>query len=114
VSSWRERLHLRVSRAEELVFRELNRLDLTEGLVTQKPLALRMWVPDFWWVGRRKTVFLEGHVAHVRGRQLERDEQVTDVLAAEGFDVLRVPYRAPLSKARLAEVIAEIQEFLGA
>lgn len=111
MSSWKSRLHPTVSRAEEQVFQELSRQHLTGAMVTQKPIVLRQTIPDFFWIEKRKCVYLDGAEIH-RNKQ-ELDEEIVDMLERKGFQVLRISYKPPMSHERLLQVVAEIREFIG-
>jgi len=111
MSNWKARLHPEVSRAEEAVFQELSRQGLTTAMVTQKPIVLRQTIPDFFWIEKRKCVYLDGEEVH-RNKQ-ELDEEITDMLEQRDFQVLRITYKPPMSRERLLAVVAEIREFIG-
>jgi very-short-patch-repair endonuclease len=111
MDDWRSRMHPTVSRAEEIVFQELSRLHLTGAMVTQKPIVLRQTIPDFFWIEKRKCVYLDGEQAHAGKEEL--DQEIVDMLEVRGFSVLRITYKPPLSGTRLAEIIGDIREFIG-
>jgi len=110
MASWKSRLHPNVSRAELQVFEALSKAGLTEGMVTQKPIILRMTVPDFMWSSTQKAVYLDGDVAHQN--RTDEDLEIDEMLQMKDWQVLRCSYHAPLSRKRLAEITAEIKEFL--
>lgn len=110
--SYKESMHPKVSKAEIEVFKALSMAGLTSGMVTQKTIILKATIPDFQWTEKRKAVYLDGEQVH-RKKQ-EQDEEITDLLEARGWNVLRITYTAPLSKQKLVEVVAEIKEFVGA
>ncbi len=111
--SWKEKLHPAVSKAEIEVFKELSRQNLTRSMVTQKTIVLKLTVPDFLWLNQRKIVFLDGEQVHSSDRQQERDEEIDGLLEAQGWDVKRIRYHAPLTRMRLEEIVSEIKELLG-
>ena len=111
--SYKKRMHPKVSKAEIEVFKALSAAGLTGGMVTQKTLVLKSTIPDFCWLGKRKAVYLDGVQAHQSDKTQERDEEITDLLAAHGWQVLRIPYDPPLSEKGLREILAAIKEFLG-
>lgn len=111
MSDFRERMHPPVSRAEIMVFEELSRLHLTGCMVTQKPIVLRQTLPDFWWISKRKVVYLDGEEAHKSREEL--DEEITEMLTDRGFQVLRIAYKPPLSKSGLQAIVKQIREFIG-
>jgi very-short-patch-repair endonuclease len=111
--SYKLAMHPAVSKAEIEVFKELSRLHLTATLVTQKPIVLRQTIPDFWWISKRKVVYLDGEQAH-RGRE-ELDDEIKEMLESKGFSVLRIRYKPPLVRgsSQFKQVITEIKMFLG-
>ena len=110
--SYKESMHPKVSRAEIEVFKALSMTGLTGGMVTQKSIILKSTVPDFCWMEKRKIVYLDGIPVHKKDKQIERDEEITDLLSAQGWDVLRIPYQPPLTEKGLQEIIATIKHFL--
>ena len=110
--SYKERMHPKVSRAEIEVFKALSNAGLTGGMVTQQPIILKSTIPDFCWMEKRKIVYLDGNPVHKSDKQLERDEEISDLLTAQGWDVLRIPYNPPLTGKGLLEVMATIRRFL--
>ncbi len=111
--SYRERLHPKVSRAEIEVFKALSGLGLTGGMVTQKPIVLKVTVPDFCWIEKRKVVYLDGRQVHSSDRVERRDAEIDELLELQGWAVLRVPYDPPLTGDGLRQVVAQIRDFLG-
>ena len=90
-------MHPKVSKAEIEVFKALSAAGLTNGMVTQKTIVLKLTVPDFCWLNKRKAVYLDGFQAHSGDKQKERDEEICELLEAKGWEVLRIPYEPPLS-----------------
>jgi hypothetical protein len=43
---------------------------------------------------------------------LERDEEIDNLLIAQGWDVLRIPYQPPLTDKGLEEIMTAIKRFL--
>jgi len=111
--SYKSRMHPKVSNAEIEVFKALSASGLTNGMMTQKPIVLKATIPDFCWFDKRKVVYLDGLQAHSGDKQQERDEEIRDLLEAQGWEVLRIPYEPPLTEKNLQEIIAEIRRFLG-
>lgn len=105
-------MHPKVSRAEIEVFKALSMAGLTGGMVTQQPIILKSTIPDFCWMEKRKIVYLDGIPVHSKDKQLERDEEICDLLTAQGWDVLRIPYQPPLTDKGLQEIMATIKRFL--
>jgi very-short-patch-repair endonuclease len=105
-------MHPKVSRAEIEVFKSLSMSGLTSGMVTQQPIILKSTIPDFCWIEKRKIVYLDGTPVHRKDKQIERDEEIDDLLTRQGWDVLRVPYNPPLTDKGLKEIMATIKRFL--
>ncbi len=105
-------MHPKVSSAELQLFRALSEAGLTGGMVTQKPIILKTTVPDFCWPQKRKIVYLDGKQVHSSDKQQERDREIQELLEAQGWDVLRIPYEPPLPEACLKEILATIKSFL--
>ena len=111
--SYKSRMHPKVSNAEIEVFKALSASGLTNGMMTQKPIVLKATIPDFCWFDKRKVVYLDGLQAHSGDKQQERDEEIRDLLEAQGWEVLRIPYEPPLTEKNLQEIIDAIKRFLG-
>lgn len=105
-------MHPRVSNAEIAVFKALSAQGLTEGMVTQQTIILKSTVPDFCWLNKRKLVYLDGIQAHRSAKAQQRDEEITDMLENQGWQVLRIPYNPPLTKKSLQEIMETIEDFL--
>jgi very-short-patch-repair endonuclease len=110
--SYKERMHPKVSRAEIEVFKSLSMAGLTSGMVTQQPIILKSTIPDFCWMEKRKIVYLDGIPVHKKDKQLERDEEIDNLLAAQGWAVLRIPYQPPLTDKGLQVIMSTIKQFL--
>ncbi len=111
--SYKRHMHPKVSKAEIEVFKALSEAGLTRGMVTQKTIVLRVTVPDFCWLNKRKAVYLDGVQVHSRDKQQQRDEEICEMLEAKGWEVLRIPYEPPLSGKGLKKIIETIKEFVG-
>jgi very-short-patch-repair endonuclease len=109
---YKKNLHPRVSRAEIEVFKALSMAGLTSGMVTQKTIILKSTIPDFCWINKRKIVYLDGLQAHSSDKQQQNDKEIFDLLTAQGWNVLRIPYEPPLTKKELQEILATIKRFL--
>ena len=105
-------MHPKVSKAEIEVFKALSTEGLTSGMVTQKPIILKATIPDFCWMEKRKIVYLDGIPVHSSDKQTEHDQEVTDLLESQGWDVLRIPYDPPLTAEGLQGIMATIKRFL--
>ncbi len=110
--SYKERMHPKVSKAEIEVFKSLSTSGLTTGMVTQQPIILKSTIPDFCWIEKRKIVYLDGNPVHKKDKQLEKDEEINDLLEAQGWNVLRIPYDPPLTEKGLQKIMKEIRQFL--
>ncbi len=110
--SYKAKMHPKVSKAELEVFKALSNAGLTSGMVTQKPIILKATIPDFCWVNKKKLVYLDGLPVHSRDKQLERDEEIFNLLIAQGWEVLRIPYEPPLTAKALEQIVATIKHFL--
>ena len=84
------------------VFQALSKAGLTSGMVTQKPIILKSTIPDFCWMNKRKIVYLDGIPVHSRDKQQKRDNEIDELLEAQGWDVLRIPYQPPITEKGLA------------
>jgi very-short-patch-repair endonuclease len=111
--SYKRHMHPKVSKAELEVFRALSAAGLTSGMVTQKTIVLKVTIPDFCWLNKRKAVYLDGVQVHSGEKQQQRDGEVCELLEAKGWEVLRISYKPPLSGKELQKIIAEIKEFVG-
>lgn len=107
-------MHPRVSNAEIAVLKALSGTRLIEGMVTQKTIVLKSTIPDFCWPEKRKVVYLDGSQVHSKSKQEERDQEIDALLVAKGWQVLRIPYEAPMSKEKFDEVLLNITKFLDA
>ena len=105
-------MHPRVSRAEIEVFKALSGTPLTEGMLTQRTIILKSTTPDFCWPQRRKAVYLDGTAVHRKSKQEARDEEIDSLLGAQGWEILRIPYEAPMTREVLEKVVASIKKFL--
>jgi very-short-patch-repair endonuclease len=111
--SYKGRMHPKVSKAEIEVFKALSAAGLTDGMVTQKTIVLKLTVPDFCWLNKRKIVYLDGLQAHIGNKQQERDEEIRELLSNQGWEVLRIPYEPPLTEKTLKEIVELIKDFVG-
>ena len=112
--SYKANMHPKVSQAEMAVFQALSKAGLTSGMVTQKPIILKSTIPDFCWTNKRKIVYLDGMPVHSSDKQQKRDNEIDELLEAQGWDVLRIPYQPPITEKGLAEIMATIKHFLNA
>lgn len=106
-------MHPKVSNAEMQLFRALSSQGLTCGMVTQKPIVLKATIPDFCWVNKRKIVYLDGIQVHQKDKTQQKDEEIGNMLEAQGWDVFRIPYNPPLTDNELEKIMVNIREFLG-
>jgi len=106
-------MHPKVSKAEIEVFKALSAAGLTRNMVTQRPIVLKSTIPDFCWINQRKIVYLDGLQVHSGDKQQQRDEEIREILTAQGWEVLRIPYEPPLSEKGLNEIVEAIKKFVG-
>jgi len=106
-------MHPKVSTGEVQLFKALSLAGLTSGMVTQKPIILKATIPDFCWLNKRKAVYLDGVQVHQKDRTQQRDCEIDEMLEAQGWEVLRIPYEPPLTDKNLQEIIIKIRQFLG-
>ena len=111
--SYKNRLHPKVSNAEIEVFKALSAAGLTGGMVTQRTIVLKSTIPDFCWLNKRKAVYLDGLQAHSGDKQQKRDEEICELMEAQGWEVLRISYEPPLSEKELLRIVASIKSFVG-
>ena len=109
--SWKNKLHPQVSNAEIEIFAALSAAGLTRGMVTQERVVLTSTAPDFLWREKKKALYLDG--VQVHRRHSEWDEEVTRLLELKGWEVLRIPYTAPLTAEVKADMLRKIKEFVG-
>jgi very-short-patch-repair endonuclease len=110
--SYKQHMHPKVSKAEIEVFKALSMAGLTTGMITQKPIILKSTIPDFCWTEKRKVVYIDGIPVHSKDKQLEKDEEIDNLLTAQGWDVLRIPYDPPLTEKGLQQIMLTIKRFL--
>ena len=106
-------MHPKVSNGEMQLFKALSLSGLTGGMVTQKPIVLKATIPDFCWLNKRKIVYLDGVQVHRADKTQQRDSEIDEMLEAQGWEVLRIPYEPPLTDKALEEIIVRIRKFLG-
>jgi very-short-patch-repair endonuclease len=63
-------------------------------------------------MNKRKIVYLDGLQAHLGDKQQQNDKEIFDLLTAQGWEVLRIPYEPPLTQKGLQEILATIKRFL--
>lgn len=119
--TWRDKLKVSRSNAEELVQIELQRRGLTDRMVTQKPFKFDpeedgvegTWSDYFWNPPYDYAVFLDYEKLHLKSKQAERDVKVTEALERRGIIVDRFEYRViPISKRRVGEICDSIRKRL--
>jgi len=111
--SHKQHLHPTVSKGEMDVFQALSKAGLTTGMVTQHSVVLKFTVPDFAWFEHKKAVYLDGIQVHNKAHVERRDEEINNLMEQRGWQVLRIPYEPPLTKEEIAEIVKQIQQFLG-
>ena len=110
--SYKANMHPKVSQAEIAVFSALSKAGLTNGMVTQKTIILKSTIPDFCWTNKRKIVYLDGNVVHSSDKQQRHDSEIDELLEAQGWEVLRIPYDPPITERGLQEILKIIKRFL--
>jgi len=110
--SYKANMHPKVSQAEMALFQALSTAGLTAGMVTQKPIILKSTVPDFCWQNKRKIVYLDGIPVHSSDKQQKQDGEIDELLKAQGWEVLRIPYQPPITENGLQAMIKAIKRFL--
>jgi len=63
-------------------------------------------------MNKRKIVYLDGTPVHSSDKQQKRDNEIDELLTAQGWNVLRIPYQPPITEKGLAEIVATIKRFL--
>lgn len=106
-------MHPKVSKAEIDLFKALSAADLTQGMVTQKPIILKSTVPDFCWLNKKKAVYLDGLQVHSKEKTEKRDREIDGLLESKGWEVLRIPYDPPLTANSLKKIVESIRRFVG-
>ena len=117
--TFRDRMKVGISAAEDQLHATLIREELTKGLYRNYSIALkptangqqRQTRPDFCWPSRNFAFYLDGVVHHTNGARL-RDERIQAELEADGWTVLRAGYSSSLSKKRKGEIVVELREAL--
>jgi len=117
---WRSKTE-RVAKAEIVIQAALGNRGLTAGYLTQigftfteaEVLKFQVYgtVVDGIWRKQRVIVFYDGP-PHLRQRQIGKDERIQACLEARGYQVQRYPYRAPISKTRVTEIVDDIEKVL--
>jgi hypothetical protein len=115
--SWRERLRTNQSNAEMTLLQALQ--DNNIRFISQQPIILdyenqEQTIPDATILRDTKRpipIYLHGPV-HLKGKSLEWDKYVEETLLKLNYEPLTFYYRPPLSKKRLAEIIAKIKEVI--
>jgi len=109
--TWREKLHPLVAKAELEVLLGLEERKLTTGMFRDTEIMLEATIPDFYWPTKGLAVYLDGP-HHESETQRLKDELIDEKLRRMGLRSLRIPYKPPLSKTRLNEILDQIQEAL--
>ncbi len=50
-------------------------------------------------------MYLDGLQVHSHDKQQKRDEEISTLLEAKGWEVLRIPYEPPLSEKELQKML---------
>jgi very-short-patch-repair endonuclease len=59
-------------------------------------------------------VYLDGKQVHRKDKQIQKDEEIVDLLELQGWEVLRIPYDPPLTPNEIKEIVQTIRRFIGA
>jgi len=104
------------SKAEIQILKELQRRGLYP--VYQRPIVLKAACPDYVWALpplrkfswapiRMLCIFLDGEQVHC---DLNGDFDIQRALEDRGHRVVRIRYKAPLSKAKVREITDQIEQ----
>jgi len=75
--------------------------------MTQQEFCLQSTTPDFFFPNVNLAVYLDGEQVH-KNRELKDKELSNKLKRRWGCTVRRMVYHAPLTKARKAEIVAQI------
>ena len=126
---YKERMKVRVSEGEDLLFIAFSHAGLTKGMTRQKHIHLLDPCPEYpngldtfpdymidnpdyivdlkMWVGYLDNIHLH------KGKRLDRDEVINDLLKGMGWKVTRWPYSGKLSNRRKCEIVEEVRKIRG-
>jgi very-short-patch-repair endonuclease len=95
------------------LFRALSRAKFRGGMVMQRPIVLRVTLPDFCWPLKKKAVYLDGVQVHRKAHVERRDEEINTLMTQRGWQILRIPYEPPLTPHEVVHIVDQIREFIG-
>ena len=114
-------MKVKEARAEDTIHAALSQADLTRGYTRQigfefteaevANFGVYGTTVDGMWKEVRLIVFYDGP-PHLKAHQKTKDEAIQACLEARGYRVERYPYRAPISKARVTEIVLNIGQVL--
>ncbi len=106
--SFRDRMKVAVSRAEDQLAIELQHRGLADGM--QRQVGIPFTYPDFLYQQKRLAIYLDGP-PHLKSHQIIKDQRIDEMLIHLGYTVLRFPYKT-MTKTRLKEIVDQIEETL--
>lgn len=107
--TYKENLHPKISRADWRLKAALSARRVK--FRWQELLILKATRPEFLFEDPHRklhVVYLDGDQVH-KGKQLERDEEINDLLDIMGIIYHRYRYHAPMSEAMLNKIADEIK-----
>ena len=118
---WWRRKTGSVAKAENLLFEELSKRNLTANMTTQRGFTFDrekegvggtvvdyLWKFDDW----QYAVFLDGEQIHKKYHQANKDELIVTALLRRGMIVERFTYHAPISDKALKVIADGIEKTL--
>ncbi|MDR2699268.1 MAG: DUF559 domain-containing protein [Nitrososphaerota archaeon] len=110
--SYKQPLHQKTNKNELTLAKALNQANLTDGMVTQQPIILKITLPDFCWHLKKKAIYLDGIQVHTKTPIEQRDQEINELLEQRGWQTLRIPYTPPLTKTETEKIVEQIKEFI--
>jgi len=109
--SFRDRMHVKVSKAEVDLRIALQEHGLSQGMFTDLQIDIVSTKPDYYWPTQGVAVYLDGPV-HNSPTAEARDERITETLRKRGLKVLRFSYIPPISRKQIDWIVSQIKEAL--
>lgn len=107
---FRGKMRVSVSNAERTVARKLVE-EQVSGFFRGFKITLDITKPDLYFDMKRLCIYIDGP-PHLKERQQIKDGIIDEKLEKRGYTVLRFPYKPPLTKKRLREIVDRIKEAL--
>jgi very-short-patch-repair endonuclease len=107
--TFKQKMHPTISNAEWNLRTKLNKSGIR--VIQQFEIIMDRTTVDFYFPSKRLCVFLDGP-PHLKEHVEARDEFVDEKLQKRGYKILRFPYKPPLSKKMLNEIMEKIKENL--